>query len=403
MAKRLVVLAGPDEGRVFPLEVGEPLMLGRSRAADPRLIDPHVSRIHCQVQAEGDKFLVLDYESAGGTFVNGKRVNRHELIPGDLIRIGNTRLQYVEDMSEPGPSALAPAPKLGAWAQELVGQTIAHYKLGAILAKGKTGFVFHARDAKRNLPMALKILDPSISENDDKVKRFVEAMKAVLPLRHAHLVRVNGAGKTASHCWIAMEYIAGESLAAVIGRVEHTGPLDWRHIVKIGVYLAQALDYAHSKDLIHQNVTPINILVGRNITDTKLADLMLASALYDDPTKPISAAGVPSEDLSYMPPERTDGPDAAVDPRTDLYSLGATLYAMLAGHPPFLASSVAELVDKIRLDAPDRLPPTHHDLPEGLTTLLRRLLAKRPQDRPETAKDVLQALTGMAQGQGVTV
>src|SRR5262245_30636093 len=145
MAKRLVVLAGPDEGRIFPLENTEPLMLGRSRAAEPRLIDPHVSRIHCQVQAEGDKFVVLDYESAGGTFVNGKRVNRHELVPGDLIRIGATRLQYVEDMNEPAPvdHLLAPAPRPGAWSQELIGQAIAHYKVGAVLAKGKTGFVFH--------------------------------------------------------------------------------------------------------------------------------------------------------------------------------------------------------------------------------------------------------------------
>lgn len=402
MVKRLVVLAGPDEGRSFPLE-SEPLMLGRSRAADPRLIDPHVSRIHCEVKAEGDRFVVNDYESAGGTFVNGKRINRHDLQPGDLIRIGNTRLQYVEDLQEPAVSALAPPPRLGAWAQELVGQTISQYKLGSILAKGKTGFVFHAKDAKRNAPVALKVLDPAISENAKKVKRFVEAMKTVLPLRHQHLVRVYGAGKTGNHCWIAMEYVAGESLAAVIGRIEHTGALDWRHVLKIGVYLADALDYAHGKGLVHQNVTPQNILVGRSILDTKLADLMLARALEDDPTKPISAAGVPAEDLSYLPPERTDGPGQKPDPRTDLYSLGATLYAMLAGQPPFQASTVAELVDKIRLEAPPPLPAVHRDLPDGLAALIRKLLAKRSQDRVASAKELAHALAGMAQGQGMTV
>ena len=398
MAKRLVVLAGPDEGRVFPLDSSEPLMLGRSRAAEPRLIDPHVSRIHCQVQAEGDKFLVMDYESAGGTFVNGKRIQRHELASGDLIRIGMTRLQYVEDLNEPAVNVFAPPPRLGAWAQELVGQTIAHYKLGAILGKGKTGYIFHARDTKRNLPVALKVLDPAITENEDNVKRFVEAMKTVLPLRHPHLVRVHGAGKSGGHCWIAMEYVAGESLAAVIGRIEHAGPLHWRDVVKVGIYLAQALEYAHGKNLVHQNVTPQNILVGRNITDTKLADLMLASALYDDPTKPISAAGVPSEDLSYMPPERTDGPGAAPDPRSDLYCVGATLYAMLTGHPPFQASTVAELVDHIRLDGASALTGPQREVPEGLASLVRRLLAKRPQDRLESAKHLQKALSGLSLG-----
>src|SRR5205814_10126188 len=124
---------------------------------------------------------------------------------------------------------------------------------------------------------------------------------------------------------------AAESMAAVIGRSAHAGRADWRVVVRLGVYLARALDYAHQKKIIHQNVTPQNIILGRQLHETKLADLMLASALYEDPTEPISAAGTPSEALPYMPPERTDGPEAAVDARTDIYSLAATLHALLPG------------------------------------------------------------------------
>src|SRR5438309_5297741 len=100
MAKKLVVLAGPDEGMVFALKA-EVLLLGRSRATETHLTDPHVSRVHCQIVPEENRFVVVDFDSASGTFVNGKEVERHILIPGDLIRIGATHLQYIEDATEP--------------------------------------------------------------------------------------------------------------------------------------------------------------------------------------------------------------------------------------------------------------------------------------------------------------
>ena len=96
MAKKLVVLVGPDEGRVVPIEE-ETLLIGRSRAAGVHLIDPHVSRVHCQVQTEKDQSVLVDFDSAGGTFVNGVAIEKHVLKAGDLIRIGATRLQFLED------------------------------------------------------------------------------------------------------------------------------------------------------------------------------------------------------------------------------------------------------------------------------------------------------------------
>src|ERR1700687_1085089 len=96
--KRLLVLAGPDEGREFPVPTAETLLFGRSRATESRLIDPHVSRVHCQVHMEGDRPVIADFDSAGGTWVNGKKITgKHPLAGGDLIRIGNTRMQYLED------------------------------------------------------------------------------------------------------------------------------------------------------------------------------------------------------------------------------------------------------------------------------------------------------------------
>src|SRR5262245_58715722 len=393
MSKHLVVVAGPDEGRVFPLG-GDNVYLGRSRATHTQLIDPHVSRVHCEVKPAGQHYVLNDCESPGGSFVNGPRVPQQELRPGDLIRIGATHLQFVDDQGARAAAA-PPAGKTaahrvvpGKWAHALVGKTFSHYQLGSILARGRSGFVFHGRDVKRNLPIVVKVLDPAISNDKKLMQRFVRAMKAVLPLRHPHLVRVYGAGKTEGHCWVAKEYVRGESLAAVISRIEVAGHLDWRRVTHAAFYIGRALDYAHSRKIVHQNVSPLNILLGGHVQEAKLSDLMLATALEEDPTRPVSAAGLPSESLAYMSPERTDGPDAKVDARTDIYSLGATVYAMLTGRPPFQADVIGALVQQIRLDAPPTFARRNVRVPEQLEAFIRRTLAQRPQDRFVTIRDV---------------
>jgi serine/threonine protein kinase len=385
MAKKLIVLAGPDEGRVFELG-SEVTLLGRSRATETHLTDPHVSRVHCQIIPEGNQYVVVDFDSASGTFVNGKDIDRHVLQTGDLVRIGATHLQYVVDAAET-PAGKPKAKKPDDWAQALVGQTFSHYRITGPLARGKTGYIFHAEHTTNETPVALKVLHADFGKDEKKVQHFVEAMKTVMPLSHPHLLKIFGAGKTGDHCWVATEYVPGDSLAAVVGRMDRAGKLDWKSVLRVGVYLARALEFAHGKSLIHQNVTPQNILVGKQPQNTKLTDLMLALATEEDPTTPISAAGTPSESLPFMSPERTDGPGAKVDARTDIYSLAATLYAMLTGKPPFQGTTVAELIEKIRLDGATRVQSVNAQVPAEFDALLRLSLAKRPQDRPASAAD----------------
>src|SRR5262249_8180469 len=154
---------------------------------------------------------------------------------GDIIRIGGTRLQFgdgapdgtptLPPLARPASSKKVPVavpvatPAGGAsrsqWVQELAGQKLSHFKVGSPLARSKMGYVFHGRATRRNLAVAIKVLDPKFAKNPAAVKRFGAAMKLVLPLRHPNLVKVYAAGKTGPHCWLAMEYINGESLAAV--------------------------------------------------------------------------------------------------------------------------------------------------------------------------------------------
>jgi serine/threonine protein kinase len=414
MGSRLLVLAGPDEGKTFPLQTGEALLLGRSRATEGRLIDPHVSRVHCQVQTDGAHTTVTDFDSAGGTFVNGKKIQgKEELKPGDLIRIGNTRLQFFAEEGETAGNTAAAevplaipakrAPTTLSWATGLVGKKLSHYKIGPILARSRSGYVFHARDTNQNLPVALKVLEPRFSKNASAVQRFVRAMKTVMPLRHPNLVTVYSAGKTGPHCWIAMEYVPGESLAAVIGRIETAGMLDWRQVLRFAAYIARAIEFAHKKKILHRNINPQNILLGNKPADTKLTDLMLAKALEGENAEEITKTGEILGDFPYLSPEATTGGAHEVDGRTDIYSMGATIYAMLTGHPPFEGETVTELVIKIRREQPVPLKTLFLGAPPEFEQIVEKMMAKRPADRFATATELLQALEGLAKEKNVAV
>lgn len=402
MATTLIVLMGPDEGRTFSL-THEPILLGRSRAAGGHLLDPHIAKVHCQIAYEQGAWHISDFDSPSGTFVNGKRIEQHQALkPGDFIRIGKTSLQFQQEAdvagaAPPAPTSEAPgaAPERRVpWTEAIVGQRLGHYKVGSPLARGRHGYVFHGKDTRRNLAVALKVLDPGYAQDDATIRRFVDAMKKVLPLRHPHLLKVYGAGRTSPHCWIAEEYVPGESLAAVIGRVEAAGQIDWRHAVRVGLVLAQALDYAHEKDLLHLNVTPHNVLLGKTPRETKLTDLALSDALREDPTIPISAAGVPSDSLGYQAPERTRA-GLPVDARTDVYGLGATLYGLLTGRAPFVADTVQELVAKIRLEKPLAFSTLMLRAPRELEDLIHKALAKKPEERFPRMRDLVQQLEAL--------
>ncbi len=410
MPKRLLVIAGPDRGKAFPMPEGETMLIGRSKSTETRLSDPHVSRVHCQIQIEGERVIVNDFESAGGTFVNNRKVNQQEIKPGDTIRIGETQLRYQDDelaeastmappMTPTPGHAGGPTDKLS----DLSGKTVSHFEVGPVLAKGRTGVVFKARDTKENKEVALKVLWPEISKVDEEMQRFVRAMKTMLPLRHPNLIAIYGAGKTGPYCWMAMEYVEGESLTQVIQRIGVAGLLDWRNAVRVAIYVARALEYAQEQQIIHRNITPNNILVCSSDKLTKLGDLMLAKALEGTLAETITRPGQLVGDVSYMSPERTKGTLAEVDGRSDVYSLGATVYALLTGRPPFIGDSLTDTVRKIRQADPEKPKKYQLAVPEQFEGIVLKMLAKRPEDRYQSAGELLKELERVAKFQGVTV
>ena len=410
MGLQLLVIAGPDKGRAFPLTPDDWLLVGRSRATETRLNDPHASKVHCKVGWSGGQVTVTDHDSTGGTFVNGRRVTQQVLRPGDVIGVGETQLLLkeedapaaAEDEGQTLQFALPASAPGGAAAGELTGKSLSHYALGPVVARGTAGAIYRGRDTRDNRDVAVKVLAPTFVRNDEEVQRFVRAMRTMLPLRHPNLVAVYGAGKTGPYCWSAMEYVAGDSLAQVIQRRGTAGVLDWRQSLRFAVHVARALGYAHRNAIIHRNLTPQNVIVRASDQVAKLGDVMLAKAMEGMLAETITRPGEVVGDARYLAPERAaGGPD--VDARSDLFSLGALTYALLAGRPPFEGAGPVETLLLVREAEPARPTQYQPSIPAPFEEVVLKLLQKRPEDRYQTAAEVLADLEGFAAAHGVAV
>ncbi len=398
MDMQLVVISGPDRGRSFSLTEGQTLLIGRGQASNTQLSDPHVSRVHCQVEIDGGKVRLVHSGGSGGTRVNGRPVDDKELQPGDVIRIGDTELRFqlegVPDestLARPGLSKPKPRPRVTPL-KDLVGQSLAHFQFEEVIAKGTTGMVFRAHDTEHDRMVALKVLEPEFAGDEENMQRFVRAMKTMLPVRHENIVSIYAAGKNGPYCWVAMEYVDGENLEDVIARIGTMGQLDWREGFRAAVHIARALEAAYEHKIIHRNITPKNILRRKSDKLAKLGDLMLAKALEGTLARQVTQPGQLIGDVAYMSPERTRS-QTEVDGRSDIYGLGATVYALLTGRPPFEGDSLPEMITKIRQEEP--VKPKHYQLsiPDLFEDLVLRMLAKRPEDRYQTPKELLKDLT----------
>jgi serine/threonine protein kinase len=406
---QFVIVSGPDKDRRLTLQEGLGHMLGRHQDAAYRLNDPRASRQHCEVRCDGDQVTLVDKGSSSGTFVNGTRITQRLLKLGDTIRVGETELRLqLEDLAGAttvtgtGPKRVADQDaRASEELTELVGCKLGHYEIGMVLGNGASALVFRANDASAGKEVALKVLQASFSKNEDEMQRFIRAMKTMLPLRHPHLVTLHAAGKTGPYCWIAMELVEGESLTQVIRRIGVAGMLDWKHAFRVALHVARALDYAHGQGIIHRGVSPANILVRSEDKVVKLGDLMLAKALEGVHAQEITRPGELVGVVNYMSPERTRGQSEKIDGRTDLFSLGATIYALLTGKPPFAGSSLVETINKIRTAEPVKPTKFQMSIPGLFEGVVLRMLAKAPEHRYQTAAEVVTELERIGVFQGV--
>jgi hypothetical protein len=443
--KRLLVVDGADQGRTFPLPAEGTVNIGNSqKSADIVLHDLYVSRVHCELAIAENQIFVTHVAGQNGTMINGQKVTRQEMKIGDTLRVGNSHLRLelavteaqeddtqeetdyevlddaeveAEVLDEEEVEAEVVEEQEAVEAAEksdaayslphspvdqllrLEDQVLGHYQVGPLLGRGQAGLVFRAQDRRNHQVVALKVLSPDFPANDAELQRFVKAMKVVPHIQHPNLVTPHGAGKTGAYCWIAREYVEGESAARLVQRLENGGKPDWTRACRVAVHLSRTLDHLHKFKVTHGNLTPRNVLIRQSDRATKLADLLLTRALERSVLQKAILEKKLLAELPYLAPD----PNPFASPLADLYSLGTVLYALLTGRPPFAGESPRELLTRVREGKVVKPSKLQQGIPADFESAVLKTMARRPEDRFQTAAEMLAAFEAIAQEHGVKV
>jgi serine/threonine-protein kinase len=277
------------------------------------------------------------------------------------------------------------------------GTRVGGYVVLEKLGEGGMGAVFKARDEKLGRVVALKLASRVLVEDERLRKRFVREARAAALARHRHVAVVHDVGEHQGLPFIVMELVAGGSLK---DRLRKQGCLPWREVAVFGAQVARGLAAIHGLGLVHRDLKPENVLLDSEgvckITDFGLVGITDETGLAM--TRALTKTGEIMGTLVFMAPEQADG--RKVGPEADLYSLGATLFALLAGRPPFEGQGIA-VVKAILADAPPSLGPLAPGTPSRLLALVERLLSKEPSRRGEAA-EVARELDAIAAGSVAT-
>lgn len=261
------------------------------------------------------------------------------------------------------------------------------YSIDKKIGAGGMGTVFLARDTELKRVVALKVLARDKAENPILVRRFRAEAQAAAQLRHPNIVAVYDSGEADGYLYIAMEYVEGRDLFEMVSR---RGVVPVRRSIEVIKQVAAALQHAFEQNIVHRDIKPSNLLI-RPDGVVKLTDLGLARSIDDTLETNITRAGTTVGTVDYMAPEQARNSKLA-DIRSDLYSLGCTWYQMLTGSPPYPDGSVT---NKLQAHAIKPIPDPRDknpQIPEGLTAVLRRLMAKKPEDRYQTPAELLDDL-----------
>ncbi|MBL8799708.1 MAG: ABC transporter substrate-binding protein [Planctomycetia bacterium] len=266
---------------------------------------------------------------------------------------------------------------------------LAHYRVLKLLGQGGMGKVFLAEDVHLQRQVALKVLPPELVTQEDFRQRFLREAKATASLRSDHIVIIHQVGEHNRMPFLAMEYLVGSTLGAWLGQTPLPTPAQ---TVDFGLQMARGLDAAHRSGLVHRDIKPANIWVESPSGRVKILDFGLVRPAEDSAR--LTQTGMVMGTPAYMAPEQADG--TPLDARADLFSLGCVLYEMAAGEPPFTGSSTIAILKATALKEPRPLHELNPSVPAALASLIKRLLAKKPQDRPESAAEVIAELEAIA-------
>ncbi|MEZ6038288.1 MAG: FHA domain-containing serine/threonine-protein kinase [Planctomycetota bacterium] len=385
-----VSISAQGKRTLFEVPTGKRVVVGRSGDCDVPVAETSVSRHHCSVELQDPRLIVTDLGSAHGLVHRQQKVSSCELEVGDKVRIGAAELRFeglVEDVAQtiavrrPAPAAAA-AEETSVTGQTdpLLGKRLGNYLVLSRLGSGGYSTVYRAEQTQLAREVALKVLrTPDAEEGPEALHAFLREARAAAALADLRLVQVFDFGFDQDLHFLSMELVRGGSLA---DRIREQGPVPWRELLPILTDAAGALQVAHAANMVHRDVKPANILLtgdGR----AKLSDL----GLVGEVGRAVGRVGT----AAFMSPEQLRA--EPVDGRADLYALGCTAFAALTARPPFHGSKKEIVRAQLQQEAPP-LPPGA--APAEFEQLLRRMLAKRADDRPADASQVLAVLERLA-------
>jgi len=271
----------------------------------------------------------------------------------------------------------------------VVGTTIKHYRVDERLGAGGMGEVYRGEDTRLGRPVALKFLPPSLKSDPESRARLLNEARAASMLRSPNIAVTYDIGEESGTDFIVMEYVDGELLSSRVAG----GPIPVREVIEIGIQVADALDEAHARGIIHRDIKSANLMrTERGLV--KVLDFGLAKFISNgagDVTQAqMTMAGIVVGTVSYMAPEQALG--RPIDHRVDLFSLGVVLFELLTGRVPFEGTAPTEIIDRILHETP--VPPSRYTaaVPPSLDAIVARALEKDPAFRYQHASDIARDL-----------
>lgn len=308
MAK-LILVGGPQTGRQIELQEDVELLIGRSGDCDVALDDSDASRHHCKVVYRDGKLRVKDLNSRNGTFVQGRRIEEALLETGDVLEVGDTKLQFLADRPARADQAPAVAPAkrpVPKSKDPFIGKTLGGYKLLARLGEGRLGISYKASHEFTESVAVVKILPPAMADKENIVKRFLRQAKAGAELNHPNVVQTLTAGQEGSAYYIVTEYVKGRSMQDMLDEQGEHGTLDPALTLDIMLQIGRALEHAYKHGIVHRHIKPRSIMVAADGT-AKLDNLCLAKHIEGTAAEEhLSMTGKALGTLGYMPPEQLE-------------------------------------------------------------------------------------------------
>jgi len=258
------------------------------------------------------------------------------------------------------------------------------FEARAILGRGGMGTVYKAIDPALGRTVAIKVLRPDLASIGSARERFALEARAMASIAHPHVVPIHAVDEHGGLPYMAMEYVPGGNLES---RLRKDGPFELLSVLRIAQQIASALDAAHECGLVHRDIKPANILLDRGVDRVRVADFGLVR-VSDDAS--MTRSGIIAGTPQFMSPEQVKG--ETCDARSDLFSLGAVMYSLLAGHAPFRAETPYAAMLRIVHDTPRPLQEWRHDIPDWLARFVDRLLEKSPEQRFVHAREVAECL-----------